>query len=139
MPNKLWEGEERREHDNACESKWQERKMDIKEWVCLTSKPTRLKQGIMWAALGSALSLSITIAGYSYVKAGDQKVIDTKQTAAIEHITEDHGELVTDVEDMKEDVETIQSDVGDIKVYMGQQTQILKALAHEHGIEVDIE
>ena len=86
MPEEPWDGiKNRRDHDYVCDRKWKTRKKELKEWVCLSSKPTRLKQGIMWAAMGFAVSLSMSIAMYSYVNAGEQSKIDTLQSSDIEH------------------------------------------------------
>ena len=138
MPDE-WDGNERREHDLACAAMWKERKGDIKEWVCMKTKPTRLKQGIMWTALGVMLTFSATIAFKSYGHAGDQKAIDAKQSLEIYHQEERLDEMVEQHDDFIADVKVIKKDMSKIEVYMGQQTQVLKALAREHGIEVEIE
>ena len=58
MANKLWEGQERREHDDACK----ERTRALKEWVadkiCIATKPTKGKMALLILLLGSTVALS---------------------------------------------------------------------------------
>ena len=139
MPNRLWEGEERREHDHACDAKWKERYREISKDICLATKPTKLKQAILWATTGLAITLALTIAGRNYSRAGEQAVLDKEQSLEIYHHEERLDEMVEQTDAIVKDINDIQKDVGQIRNFMGQQTQILKALAREHSIDVGIE
>ena len=138
MPDE-WDGNERREHDLVCDSKWKERKADLKEWVCMSTKPTRLKQGIMWTAMGLMLTFSATVAFKSYGHAGDQNALDARQDIELYHQEEKLDEMVEQQDTFITEVKEIKKDMSKIERYMGQQTQVLKALAREHGIAVDID
>ena len=98
MANKLWEGHERREHDEECK----ERIRSLKEWIsdkiCIATKGTKSKQAILWTLfllmLGSSGLMTVNNLAYS----SEQKAIDAEQTAEIEHTVEQLKELLENTE-----------------------------------------
>ena len=115
MPNRLWEGEERREHDHACDAKWKERYREISKDICLATKSTKIKQAILWATTGLAITLALTIAGRNYSRAGEQAVIDNQQTNEIYHHEERLDEIVEQTDAIVEDINAIRRDMNIIK------------------------
>lgn len=132
MSDSNWQGEERRQHDEACAARMEKCAKQIKEWVrdqiCLATKPGKVRNTLLWGAI-IAMLLST---GLSTVKSIAQDGTVAHNKEEITEVKEDHKVLVQDVNTMK-------SDIGQIKGYMKQQTQILKALAREHGIPVEIQ
>lgn len=120
------------DHDIHCHSKLKELRDEIKKWcsekICDTVKPTKVKQTILWAILLLFIGSSSAAILKSWA-----------QDAHIEHNTEKIDEISKQHRDLTSDVTEIKKDVGDIKGYMKQQTQILRALGREHGINVDLE
>ena len=127
------------DHDEICEQKWRERKKELKEWMCLKLKPTVGKQAMMWGIMLLMLSTSITAAWKTVSVAGGQQATDVAQNKELDHHEERLDEMVDQTNTIVRDIDLIQKDVGQIRNFMGQQTQILRALAREHDVEVDIE
>ena len=127
------------DHDEICEQKWRERQKDLKEWMCLKLKPTVGKQAMMWGIMLLMLSTSITAAWKTVSVAGGQQATDVAQNKELDHHEERLDEMVDQTNAIVRDIDLIQKDVGQIRNFMGQQTQILRALAREHDVEVDIE
>ena len=73
MANKLWEEQERREHDDACK----ERTRALKEWVadkiCIATKPTKGKMALLILLLGSTVALSGVSVVNSLAVSGEAK------------------------------------------------------------------
>ena len=73
MTNKVWEGHERREHDDECK----ERAKALKEWVadkiCIATKPTKGKLTLLILLLASTVTLSGVAVVNSLAVNGDAK------------------------------------------------------------------
>ena len=73
MTNKVWEGHERREHDEECK----ERSRALKEWVsdkiCIATKPTKGKMTLLILLLASTVTLSGVAVVNSLAVNGDAK------------------------------------------------------------------
>ena len=107
----------------------------VKTQICICKKEimgevkvTKGKQAVLLIIFLAILIFSVTATVNTYSKSGQ-----------INHNTEDIGEMKEEYNDYIDNVEQTTEDIGDIKSYMRQQTQILKALAREHDIEVTIE
>ena len=118
----------RRDHDHTCEVN----QKNMKEWVsakiCIATKPTKGKLALLILLLGSTLALS----GFSAINS-------ISASGEARHNEEEISEVKAEHEAFKQDVAEIKEDIGDIKSYMRQQTQVMKALGHELGVEVTIE
>ena len=73
MTNKVWEGHERREHDEECK----ERIKSLKEWaadkICIATKPTKGKLTLLILLLASTVTLSGVAVVNSLAVNGDAK------------------------------------------------------------------
>ena len=118
----------RRDHDDNCEVNKKVMKEWVKDQICLATKPGKARVSILIILLGSTLALSGIAVVNSFAINGD-----------VDHNHERIGEIAEEHGILKEDVGDIKEDIGNIEGYMKQQTQIMKALAREHEIEVDIE
>ena len=132
MTNRLWEGEERREHDKNCESKWKERYREIGKDICIAVKPTKVKQTAMWTILILMLGSSGLMTAKTVSLAGSQKSIDTAQTLNIEHneerleiIAKAHEALVENTEKTTEQVRKIRETQIEVQI---NQTNMIKML-----------
>ena len=112
MANKIWEGHERREHDEECK----ERARALKEWVAdkirIATKPTKSRQAVMWTILVLMLGSSglmtvknVSIANEASDIHGQQRAMDTQQTADIRHNAEQLAEIVTAHKDLVDSTE----------------------------------
>ena len=118
----------RRDHDHTCEVN----QKNMKEWVsskiCIATKPTKGKLTLLILLLSTTMALS----GLSVVNS-------ISANGEANHNSEEIAEVKAEHESFKQDVAEIKEDIGDIKSYMRQQTQVMKALGHELGVEVTIE
>ena len=97
MANKLWEGHERREHDEECKA----RAKDLKEWVadkiCIATKPTKGKLTLLIILLASTVTLSGVAVVNSLAVNGDAK----HNKEEIQEVKEAHKALVGTVRDIE--------------------------------------
>ena len=86
----MWEGEERRLHDRECGEKMQKCAEEVKAWVrehvCLTIKPTKIRNGMLWGAIITMLLTSGLSIVRSLADTGDIKYNE----AEIEEVKDEH-------------------------------------------------
>ena len=108
MTNKVWEGHERREHDEECK----ERVRDMKEWVaeriCSAVKPGKVKQGMMWAILSIMLATALGSAFKTISSAQTATEIHTRNTNDIAHVKEEMAEVKADHKELVQTVNGIE-------------------------------
>ena len=132
-----------KEHDKECDAKLEKiiirETKSMREWVetqiCICKKEimgevkeTRGKQVVMLLILSGILIFSVTGTIKSFSKGND-----------VEHNTDEISDIQAEHKILKTAVAKTQKDMVKIEGYMKQQTQILRALAREHDIEVEIE
>ena len=97
MTNKVWEGHERREHDDECK----QRIRSLKEWVadkiCIATKPTKGKLTLLIILLASTVTLSGVAVVNSLAVNGDAK----HNKEEIQEVKEAHKALVGTVRDIE--------------------------------------
>ena len=108
MTNKVWEGHERREHDEECK----ERARDLKEWVaeriCSAVKPGKVKQGMMWAIMTIMLTAALGSAFKTISSAQTATEIHTRNTNDIAHVKEEMTEVKADHKELVQTVNGIE-------------------------------
>ena len=89
-----WDGEERRQHDNDCYAKLHDLGEDMKKWVrehvCMTMKPTKLRNTMLWSAIVTMLLTS----GASIVKGLADAGEVRHNSQEIQEVKDDHKEFV---------------------------------------------
>lgn len=132
-----WDGVEQREHDLYCREKMDKCKQDvfaymdreIRTQICLATKGTKIWNKYMRPIL--TLLLAGAIAGHFMPASsqGHDHLEDVKLDSRLGVIENAHENMASDLEDVKDDIETIEK-AQFIQIY------IMKEMAKEYNIRI---
>ena len=137
------------DHDEKCHVLLRECKDDMEKWIkdqiCITKKeilntllPTKARVFLMWSVMGIMLAAGLGSAWRVVSISISYAEEKGKNERTLAHLEEEIDRNSQKHDNLESDVSNINDAVNSIENHIGQQTQILKALAREHGIEVDV-